>query len=241
MMIRVLLATILAGALAGCFATAAQSYRIVPLIMAAEEFEHAAAPAADHEAHGHEHGHADNAHVDTVWQPENGIERAIYRLLSNLVIGVSFALMLTGAVLLSNQSLSLGSGLLWGACGFIAFVLAPNLGLPPELPGMASADLGARQLWWLGTVVTTAAGLWIFAFKRSPAWMVLGVALFVSMHVIGAPRVDGGESGVPAELAAEFAIATVVGSALFWLVLGGLLGLLVGRVTKDSRAGLMSA
>jgi cobalt transporter subunit CbtA len=239
MLIRVLLAAIMAGALAGCFATAAQSYRIVPLILAAEEFEHAAAPDSGHEAH--EHAHAGAAHEDSAWAPDNGLERMAYRLVSNIVVGVAFALILTAGILFSGQALSVGSGLLWGACGFVAFVLAPNLGLPPELPGMASADLASRQLWWLATVVTTAAGLWIFAFKRSPAWMALGVGLFVSMHLIGAPRADGGESGVPAELAAEFAVATVASSALFWLVLGGLLGWLVGRVSNDKNAGQMPA
>ena len=30
-------------------------------------------------------------------------------------------------------------------------------GLPPELPGMAAADLAPRQLWWWGTAVSTGA------------------------------------------------------------------------------------
>jgi cobalt transporter subunit CbtA len=229
MLIRVLLAAILAGALAGCFAAAAQSYRIVPLILEAEEFENAAAADVGHDAHADENG-AGHEHLN--WAPHDGFERTAFRLLSNVIAGVAFALILTAGILFAGLTVSVRSGLLWGVCGFVAFVLAPNLGLPPELPGMASADLASRQLWWLATVVTTAAGLWIFAFRRSAVWMVCGVGLVLSMHVVGAPQAASGNSGVPAELAAQFAIATVATSAMFWLVLGGLLGWLVGRATN---------
>lgn len=40
-------------------------------------------------------------------------------------------------------------GLLWGLAGCATFVLAPTLGLPPELPGTAAADLTLRQTWWI--------------------------------------------------------------------------------------------
>ena len=67
----------------------------------------------------------------------------------------------------------------WGLAGFAAFTLAPNLGLPPELPAMPAADLLARQAWWIGTVVATAAGLALIVFGRSPWFAVLGIALLL--------------------------------------------------------------
>ncbi len=62
-----------------------------------------------------------------------------------------------GGGLVFNQTLTLHPGLLWGLAGFVVFVLAPNFGLPPELPGMQAGDLMQRQIWWLATVVLTAA------------------------------------------------------------------------------------
>ncbi|MEI2612914.1 MAG: CbtA family protein [Candidatus Promineifilaceae bacterium] len=48
----------------------------------------------------------------------------------------------------------------------LAFQLAPAFGLPPELPGMAAADLGARQVWWCGTALATGVG--IFGHRQVP-------------------------------------------------------------------------
>ncbi|WP_223479518.1 CbtA family protein [Oricola indica] len=217
MLTRVILAALVAGLLAGVFATAAQSVRVIPLILQAEAYEEGVS-------------HAETE--DEVWAPEEGLQRTFFTLLSNLVTGVAFALILTAIILILDQPVSLRHGALWGAGGFAVFVLAPNFGLPPELPGMASGDLTARQAWWIATVLLTGGGLLIFAFKDSVSWMGAGVMLIVAPHVYGAPQNPAGESAVPAELAAEFAIATVVTSALFWLFLGAVLGQLLSRVIE---------
>lgn len=223
MFARAILAALVAGLLAGVFATAAQSVRVIPLIIEAETYEKADTHTGTGEP---EHGGA--------WAPTHGGQRTFFTLLSNLVTGVAFSLILTAAILLFDQSMSLRRGLAWGAGGFAAFVLAPNFGLPPELPGMAAGDLAARQIWWFITVALTGGGLLIFAFRRSFVWMLAGLVLVVAPHVYGAPRPSSSESSVPAGLAAEFAIATVVTSALFWLVLGGLLGYFLSRAIKAS-------
>lgn len=231
MMIRVLLAAIFAGLLAGAFATVAQSARVIPLILEAETYENAGAPD-----HSHEQGTAAHDHGEEAWAPEDGLERTFFTLLSNLVVGASFALLLTAAIMLLNQPISTRSGLLWGAGGFAAFVLAPNFGLPPELPGMPAGDLLERQIWWAATVAMTAGGLLMLALKRHLLWMLAGVALIVLPHIYGAPEALAHESDVPANLAAEFVIATVVTSAFFWLVLGGLLGGFLARAVKHEDA-----
>jgi cobalt transporter subunit CbtA len=225
MLTRVVLAALVAGLLAGAFATAAQSVRVIPLIHQAETYENAV-PHADA-------GHSEH---EEAWAPRDGWQRTFFTLLSNLVVGVAFSLILTAAILLLDQPMSLQHGLAWGAGGFAVFVLAPNFGLPPELPGMAAGDLVARQIWWFATVALTAGGLLIFAFRRSLVWMVAGVALVVAPHVYGAPQPASHASPVPAGLAAEFVIATVVTSALFWLVLGGLLGHFLSRAIKAEAA-----
>lgn len=238
MLIRFLLAAILAGVLSGVFVTAVQALRVTPLILEAETYENAGGEA---QAHSNEAGkevpadqHATEASGDEAWAPEDGIERTLYTMLTNVLVGVSFSLLLTAGILLTNSALSFQSGLVWGLCGFIAFVLAPNFGLSPELPGMDAADLGLRQTWWFMTVVATSAALFLFAFKRQILWMLGGLALLVAPHIYGAPLPEVHESIVPANLAAEFVIATIVTSFLFWLVLGGSLGWLVQRTVSGN-------
>ncbi len=232
MLTRILLAAILAGVLSGVFVTAVQALRVTPLILEAETYENSGGAA---DTHSHEAGTADH-HDGEAWAPENGIERTLYTMLSNVLVGVSFSLILIAGVLLTKSALSFKSGLVWGLCGFIAFVLAPNFGLSPELPGMDAADLGESQIWWVMTVTATSAALMIFAFKRQILWMLGGLVLLVAPHIYGAPLPAGHDSIVPANLAAEFAIATIVTSFLFWLVLGGLLGWLVQR-TVSGKSG----
>jgi len=242
MLIRVLLAAIFAGVIAGVFASVAQSYRVVPLILEAETYE---TGGHSHGEAGHSHGEADHSHgeaghshgqagadsgeEDAAWAPSDGFERTFFTLIANVVVGVAFSMILTAGILIARQSITPKTGLVWGTCGFVVFVLAPNFGLPPELPGMAAGDLQDRQFWWIATVICTSAGLWLFAFRRGAVWMVAGLLLVLAPHLYGAPQPESHESAVPAHLAAEFATATIVTSALFWLVLGGALGWLLAR------------
>src|SRR5207253_3023217 len=82
-----------------------------------------------------------------------------------------------------------------------------------ELPGMEAAGLAARQQWWLLTAAATAGGLGLIIFAKPAALRVLDVALIVVPHLIGAPAAPHASSGVPAELAAEFATASLAVAA----------------------------
>ena len=130
---------------------------------------------------------------------------------------------------LRGYAIDARSGLLWGAAGFAVFALAPAIGLPPELPGMSAAELAARQQWWLLTAAATAAGLGAVIFTRQVPLRVLGAVLLVLPHLIGAPAAPHGAMGVPAELAAEFATASLATAAAFWLLLGSVSGWLYRR------------
>ena len=247
MLTRILLAAILAGVLSGVFVTAVQFLRVTPLIQEAEKYE-----AQDKQVQSdadtnaqiapHDHEGSDvaadgkiipHAHGETNWAPEDGLERDFYTMISNILVGVSFSLILTAAILVTRSSMSLQSGMVWGMCGFVAFVLAPNFGLSPELPGMEAADLRLRQGWWLATVVATGGALLIFAFKRHWAWILGGMVLILAPHIYGAPAHEVHKSAIPANLAAEFVVATIVTSFLFWLFLGGVLGMLIQRAVAS--------
>ena len=218
----------LAGLLAGLLLTVLQQFGTVPLILQAESYEQPTieiSPAAD--GHAHQHGAGGEA-----WAPRDGLERTGFTLLANVVTGVAFALLLVAGFALSGRSVDWREGLLWGVGGFAVFALAPSLGLPPELPGMA-APLGPRQLWWAATAVATAAGLGLLAFRREPPWAILAVALLVAPHLVGAPQPTEHGMPVPEGLAHRFAVTVIGTSFLFWLVLGVLSAILFGRFAQQ--------
>src|SRR5690606_6042804 len=123
------------------------------------------------------------------------------------------------------------SGLMWGLGGFAAVALAPALGLPPELPGSAAADLVDRQVWWIGTALATGLGLWLIASRPQALLKAAGVVLLLAPHVIGAPQPHAYASQAPAELAGHFAATSLVCAAVFWALLGLGLGLFWQRST----------
>ena len=227
MLRRILFTALIAGTVAGLFAAGIQHLKLIPLIAAAEVYE-AAGTHADHQ-----HGAAPNQQgAAPEWEPAPGIERGGYTVVADVLAGIGFALVLIGAVALARlggYAIDGRRGLVWGAAGFVVFALAPAIGLPPELPGMAAAGLAARQQWWLLTAMATAIGLGLMIFARPAALRVVGAALVVLPHLIGAPAAPHASAGVPAELAAEFATASLAVAAAFWLLLGGVSGWLYRR------------
>ena len=196
--------------------------RLTPLILAAESFE-AGQPASAHEhGDGHDHDHGG-------WHPADGWQRSLATAVTTMMAGAAFAAVLAGISLLSGIPITRRNGMVWGLCGFLAVTLAPAMGLPPELPGMAAGELGMRQVWWVATVALTAAGIFLIA-SRGEAWAVaLALALIALPHMVGAPPPVHGESAVPAELAARFAANGIAANAVFWLLIGQFLSLALNR------------
>lgn len=210
-------AALIAALCAGLATSVVQHFRLIPLIVAAESYE-GEAP--------HEHGEAasgevaEHAHEDDEWMPADGFERTAFTVAANLLMAAGFAFVMTALSLIFNLPITAQTGLAWGVGGFIAFSLAPALGLPPGLPGMPIAETGARQLWWVFAAVSTALGLLALAKWRTVWAMALAVALFILSHVVGAPQPPLEETGVPAGLAAAFASAVLANGLVFWVVLG---------------------
>lgn len=230
----------LVGLTAGLLLTGLQAFTTVPLIHQAETFEGAGGHDHASGATGHDHGATATeesgivAAADTVveeegWAPEDGAERWLYTALANVLTGIGFALLIGAAAELKGGIGSWRQGVFWGLAGFAVFTLAPGLGLPPELPAMPAADLGERQFWWILTVVLTAAGIALLAFGRSVPLSLLAVALIVAPHVIGAPHPDSFDSPIPEALHHDFVVAVVATSFVFWVLIGGLTGVLRSR------------
>ncbi|MGV6395333.1 CbtA family protein [Pseudomonas caspiana] len=210
------------GLLAALLLTLLQSFWVTPLILQAESYENA--PAEQTHEHSHEHAHGEAApaghvHNDEAWSPEDGWQRILSTTGGNLVVAVGFALMLAALYTLRAPGRT-SQGLLWGLAGFAVFTLAPTLGLPPELPGTAAADLSQRQIWWVGTAASTAVALALIVFGQHWLLKVLGVAILVVPHVIGAPQPAVHESLAPEALASQFKIASLLTNALFWIAMG---------------------
>lgn len=248
---QIVLYALLVGGLSGLVLTVAQTWQVVPIIQSAERFEGEPASVSADEHVGHSasaHSHAEHTHSADEWAPENGIERTAYTLLSNVLTAIGFALAIMAAMLASTSlqrtsesRLDWRHGLIWGAAGYAVFWLSPALGLPPEIPLAVTAPLEARQLWWLFTVVCTAAGLAFLAFGKSP-WRWAALVLLVVPHLVGAPHpattmFADQPSVVAAELeqlAQQFIGATAIANAALWLVLGLASAWAVRRIVVSS-------
>lgn len=224
---------LLAGVIAGLVNWGIQALGTTPLILEAETYESAGAASESaatetHEADGHDHSHDAEA-----WAPADGWERTLYTLGANVVTGVGFAFLLTAAIVFFGKGADWRRGILWGLAGFACFSLAPALGLPPELPGTEAAPLVARQAWWVGTVIATAAGLFAAAQLRNVAGFAIAAVLIALPHVVGAPQPDAPGALAPEELEHRFIVVAIATSLVFWLVLGALTGAFFKRFAVE--------
>ena len=205
---------ICAGIVAGLTAALLQFIFVIPVLLEGELFESGArlhfgsngSPQSDRGVPGL--GDDWGRHSMTV--AFNIITYTGYGLILAAMISYTA---LKGSIIPSRQ------GVIWGLCGFIAVQLAPAIGLPPELPGTIAAEVGPRQMWWLGTIVATAAGMGLIAFGRSYL-PIGGIAIMLIPHLVGAPHLNTFFGVAPPELAAEFATLSLGTSAAGWAVLG---------------------
>ncbi len=218
-----------------------QVVAVDPIILAAEGFEDDE-PSDAGTGHGHDH---DAGHVHGEWEPEAGVERTFYTVVSNMFAATGFA-----AVLLAlmsqfwsarRQDISLGQGLLWGLAGFAAIYLAPGMGLHPEIPGIEAPPLADRQFWWLLTVACVALGIGILALAQA-RFKVLGIVLVAIPYIVGPPTHEG-PAFVHAdpdavvrltELHMQFMMVGGAVNLAFWIVLGVSSALVYNRWLRPS-------
>lgn len=237
MFTRILGVSLIAGAIAGICTAAIQHVVTVPLILQAEVYENAAESKAAPEKTSWTleggarvflaHGDAAEGHAEAgaeAWQPADGVERTLYASVVTVGTAVGFSLMLLAAMLASKTPITARTAALWGLGAFVATGLAPGLGLSPEIPGSAAAELLSRQIWWLSTAAATAAGIWLLFQRTELAALLGGLALIALPHIIGAPHAEAFTSTAPAELAGHFASASLAVQAILWLLVGSLVG-----------------
>lgn len=249
MFARLLTSALIAGAAAGLIAALLQLVYVQPVLLHAELYEGgerthfaaasdhhhgaesepaAADPAAAEAAHDHAHASGEaHDHGDAAAHDAPGIgfdaPRDGLSILFSVVIYAGYGLLLIAAVALSENAgnrVTARQGLLWGVAGFVAVQLAPAFGLAPELPGMAAADINARALWWLATVVLTGGALWLIAFGKTWTAWALAIVVAALPHVIGAPHPAEFTGPTPPELAAQFAGRALGVGLVAWALLG---------------------
>ncbi len=242
MLKKLFTSALFAGFGAGLLAAVLQIFIAVPVILEAELYESGVevhyAGVFERAAPDHSDGHGAAAQAnDAAREAGEPVEpeapagmdwpRHIQTFLSMEMNFIGYAfLMIAGMALAARSGVvtTARSGILWGMAGFIAFSLAPALGLPPELPGAMAAPLELRQMWWIGTVLATTAALVAFAFGSNWMHWGAGIVLLALPHIIGFPKAGGYGGVVPPELAGEFVGMTLAISAISWAVLGLLAG-----------------
>ena len=246
---------VIAGAVAGLIAALLQLWLVQPVLLHAELYEsgeltHVADASGHH--HGDEDGH-DHAHdaagdaavtpaADHAAPAHGGFQidppRDGLSVLFSILLYAGYGLLMLAVVLFTisrGREFTLRDGILWGVAGFLAVQFIPAIGLAPELPGMAAADLGARQLWWTGTVVASAAALWLIAFGRNWAAWGAAIVLLLLPQIIGAPAPAEFTGPTPPELAAEFGARALGVGLAGWVTLGLMLFWLLSTDRQTDR------
>lgn len=219
MISRVLTGALIAGFAAGLIAAALQLVFVQPVLLHAELYEtgqlvHFGADPAVSAAQ-------DTGRFDA--------GRDLLSVMFSAVVYVGYALILAAAMVVASdrgwvRGIDARSGILWGLAGFITFHLAPGFGLPPELPGVAAADLGARQVWWWGTVAATGLAMGLIGFGRNWLAWAPAIVLLALPHLIGAPEPAVFTGPVPPELGGAFAARAFGVGMAAWVTLGAIAG-----------------
>ncbi len=222
---KLLFRGLVAGLIAGLVAAVLQMTFVVPVLMEAELYEtgaltHFGGASDAGAAHDHDHG------------AESDVQRTLMTWLAVTATFMGWGLIMAAAMEFARRAdhiATMKTGLVWGLAGFLAVHLAPAVGLPPELPGNAAADLSTRQLWWVLAVLVSAIGLAVIAFGRGVIALIGGLLILLVPHLIGAPHPNTWTGPAPPELAGEFAARALATNAFAWAILGAALGALIDR------------
>lgn len=240
MLSRLLTSALIAGAVAGLIAALLQLSFVQPLLLHAELYEdgvltHFAAADA-----GHHHDEATAPHGDDIApapvpaatgetapvpDADDGIDwaRDGLSVLFSILVYAGWGMLMVAAIALAENRghrVTSREGLVWGLAGFLAVQLAPAFGLAPELPGMSAADITQREIWWIATVILSAAAIWLIAFGRNWGVWALAIVLAALPHLIGAPHPVELTGPTPPELAAQFAGRALGVGLIAWVALG---------------------
>ena len=235
MLYRLLITGLISGIIAGAVATIFHFIMVHPLILEAEKYEISSSVVTKSEKPSRTHTH----------EPQltgNGIMRGTFTFIANLIVGIAFGILLATGLTLYGRPIGWIEGIGWGTAGFLAFSLLPALGLPPEVPGSATAELFSRQVWWLSTAFASVMGIALIVFNPQYLLKATGLTALIVPHVIGAPKPPTNAVGsVPPELAAHFVVNTLFFTATMWIILGITSSYVMQRLDANNKIFLKRA
>ncbi len=225
---RILISAIFAGAAAGLVAGILQLIFVQPVLLHAELYESGELV--------HFGGIANSADPAL---PGFDVMRDGLSLIFTMLIYTGYALLMIAMMNIAEErgaQIDGRWGIIWGVAGFVAFHLAPGFTLAPEVPGVAAADVTARQIWWFATVISAAIAMWLLAFGGN--WVMWGAAavLLMAPHLIGAPEPDSFTGPVPTEIGALFAARALGVGLAAWVLLGCFAGFFWQREGRHADA-----
>ena len=227
MFLRILSTALFAGAGAGLVAALLQFLFLQPVLIEAERYEtgevvHFGAEGGhDHSTHDHgdegeaAHGHDDAAPI---------LPRDAMNVVFSIAVYIGYALLLVAGMAAAGSTPGVRTGAIWGIAGFVAVHMAPAFSLAPEVPGVASPDITARQFWWFATVAATGGAMWLIAYGKSMTAVAIAGVLVLGPHLIGAPQAGDHIGTAPPEVAALFAARALGIGLAAWAMLGALAG-----------------
>ena len=243
MLKRILGCALLAGVIAGGASAVLQQWLVIPVLLEAELYESGEAVhfGAAPETTGlteHEPGVAattsateTEAHSHlAAGGPNPG--RVFTTVIATIGFNVGLAAFLVALFYLRDARPTIREGIVWGLYGFAVQVIAPSLGLPPELPGVAAADLTTRQIWWVATIISSGLGIWLIAFGRQAWTTPLAILLLLAPHVIGAPHPDKYAGTAPPEIALLWVGRTIGIAFISWVLLGAVAAAVWSRFNR---------
>jgi len=216
MFLKILTTALFAGFIAGIISAAMQIIFLQPILLHAELYE---VGTLTH--------FGVNTEPVSYFAPSFDFQRNALSLLFSALLYTGYALILTvvfAFVTSSNFTIDKVKATLFGIFGFVTVQLSPAFGLPPELPGVAAADLIPRQIWWFGCAIFTGIGIWTIAFGARLIFVLLGSLLILAPHILGAPQPSNFVGPTPPELASHFASRALAIGFVTWSCLGYLVG-----------------
>lgn len=223
---RILIASLFAGTVAGFIAGLLQWQFVQPILLHAELYEQGILT--------HFNGSFSNTDValERLQPVRDGLS-----ILFTMLLYIGYALIVVALMSvrqMQGDTISPKTGIIWGIAGYVAFQFAPAVSLPPEVPGVAAADVEIRQIWWFATVILTALGLWLISFSKQSILMIGGALLIVAPHLVGAPEPEIFTGPAPTEIGALFAGRALGIGLASWALLGYFSALFLAQETIRS-------
>ncbi len=223
--------------LVGSLQVVIQQQTALPIIQAAEFYEAglyraSTAPAASAQAVDSPAPEA-SGNAGQMMAQQGLTERLMWAWLANILMSFGLAVLVFSA--LGFYARSPGTivrpwklAMTIFVTGYVGFFLWPSLGMPPEIPGMDSARLGSRQLWWMMAASCAILACLLAVLMKQPVRWLAAALLLALPYLFGPPEMIGDplarfdmEATLHMRaLSKEFIYASTIGAALQWLLIG---------------------